>query len=70
MKQLPPKFNEFFVGKEYQVTRHLIYDADSINIVIPIEGLDVTFPIRMLGYDSIEKKLKATETDKLSPEDL
>lgn len=58
------------MGKEYQVTRHLIYDADTINIVIPIEGQDVTFPIRMLGYDSIEKKLKATETDKLNPEDL
>ena len=70
MKQLPPKFSDFFVGKEYVVTRHLLYDADTINIVIPIEGQEVTFPVRMLGYDRIEKKLKSSETDKLEKEDL
>jgi hypothetical protein len=56
MKDFPPRFTEFFKNREYIVTKHLLYDADTINIVIPIEGIETTMSVRMLGYDAIEKK--------------
>ena len=55
---MPPKFSNFFIGSEYVIDRYLIYDSDTINGVIKIEGKEVTFPFRLLGYDSIEKKHK------------
>ena len=55
MKDLPPRFTDFFKGREYRVTRHVIYDPDTLNIVIPIEDIETTMSVRMLGYDAIEK---------------
>ena len=68
MKGFPPRFNEFFKGREYVVTKHLIYDPDTLNIVIPIEGIDTTMSVRMLGYDAIEKHQKKTELAKIPPD--
>ena len=53
---MPPKFSEFFVGREFLISNWLLYDPDTFQGVITIEGKEVTFSFRMLGYDSIEKK--------------
>ena len=58
LKEFPPKFSDFFLGKEFIITRYLPYDSDTIQGVLKIEDKEVTFPLRLLGYDSIEKKLK------------
>ena len=63
---MPAKFSEFFVGREFVLDKYLIYDPDTINGVIQIEGKDVTFPFRMLGYDSIEKTQKKSEIVQLT----
>ena len=67
---MPVKFADFFVDKEYTVTKYLVYDPDTINAVIKIENKEVTFPFRLLGFDSIEKRHKLSLIEHLSPEDL
>jgi hypothetical protein len=56
LHKMPPKFSDFFVGKEYVIVQWLLYDPDTFQGVITLEGKEVTFSFRMLGYDSIEKK--------------
>ena len=56
LHKMPPKFSEFFVGREFLISNWLLYDPDTFQGVITIEGKEVTFLFRMLGYDSIEKK--------------
>lgn len=51
------------------VTTYLMYDPDTINIVIPIENKQVTFPVRLNGFDAVEKKIHVSEIEKISKDD-
>lgn len=54
---MPPKFKHFFNNKQYLVKDFLIYDPDTLNLVITIENTPVTFPARLKGFDAVEKKI-------------
>ena len=69
MKSMPKRFSEFFVGREFVLEQYEIYDSDTLMGVIQIEGKDVTFPFRMLGYDSIEKKHKKADISQLTEDE-
>lgn len=59
LKELPERFS--FKGKEKICTQFLVYDADTINVVFPIENEARTFLVRLEGFDAPELKLKKDE---------